>query len=1157
MNDDQKTRGQLLEELAALRLRLAAADEGERSRAETQLRNSEAFLNSIIEQSPYSIWISDEKGTLIRLNRACKDVLKISEEDVVGRYNIFEDNIVREQGYMPLVESVFRQGQTVRFELEYSTAQLDILDLESRVSLYLDVTIFPIKDTSGKITNAVIQHVDITERKQAAEALRRERDLLERLMETSPVAIAVLDREGQITFANRQAETVLGLSRDEITQRAYNEPTWRITNFDGEPLSDDQLPFLRVKASGKSVFGVRHAVEKTGGEHIYLSINASPILDHENRFDGMIAVMEDITEQIKAEKALRESEERYRVLVNASPTAIAVIQEGHYAFVNPAMAYMLGYDSLEKVVGLSPLDVTAPEYQSAVRDRVKNAELGKSNPLIEIVLVRSDRSTLFFEAASVPINFQGKPAVLLIGQDTTERRQAETALREREATLKALFNAPFETIALLDHDGIVLNINENGARRLGFAPGELIGKNAYNILPSEIAQSRKAIIDRVFETGSPAHFEDRRAGVQYASSVYPVFDDQSGQVNSVAIYAADITERRQIEEALRESEGKFSRAFYNHPIAMQILDLADGIRLDMNDSFYQLTGYSKEELVGSNIHDLNIWNNPDEVMASLGRLAKVSYTKNDPGEIVTKSGEIRNILISSAVLDLGGKRLAIGSFVDITERKRAEAALLKTQFAVDNSSIAVIVFNVEGRITYVNEMACQNLQYSREELLSMTIPDIDHALRAEGVKEPKKDKNLTSERRHVRKDGTTFPVLVTTTYLDFEGEDLFYSFVLNITALKEAEKQLREYSEHLEEMVEERTVELRQINKQISTILDNTPDAVLLLNGQGIIESANPAFCDFFKCQSYGPLGQPLTSLIAPAYHALIDDYFESIEDQADTTRLEAVANHKDKTSFDADIALAKIKEKDNLIGIVCTIRDISALKAVERMKDEFLATAAHELRTPLTSVRGFSEILLERELSQERQDYYHRIIKEQSTHLAQIIDDLLDISRLEAGHGLELRNETISLDEIISSVVKPFIDTSPQHTFDLVCNSDVPPTIGDPFRLNQVFQNLLSNAVKFSPEGGEISITREVVGDSIRVGIHDQGIGLSKKQQENIFERFYRVDSTSTSIGGTGLGLTISKLIVELHGGNMWVESELGKGSTFFFTLPIQSTED
>ncbi len=155
-------------------------DISERKRVEEALITSEVFLNSIIEQSPHPMWISDDRGTLVRLNRACRELLHLSEEEVVGKYNVLHDNIVEQQGFMPMVRRVFENGETARFELTYDSSQLDSLQLEKTASVVLEVTIFPIRDANGKLTNAVIQHVDVTERRRAeAERAKLESRLME------------------------------------------------------------------------------------------------------------------------------------------------------------------------------------------------------------------------------------------------------------------------------------------------------------------------------------------------------------------------------------------------------------------------------------------------------------------------------------------------------------------------------------------------------------------------------------------------------------------------------------------------------------------------------------------------------------------------------------------------------------------------------------------------------------------------------------------------------------------------------------------------------------------------------------------------------------------------------------------------------------------
>jgi len=187
----------------------------ERKRAEQALKDTQTFLDSIVEQSPYAMWISDESGTLIRLNPACCDLLHITAEEVVGKYNVLRDSLVEEQGFLPLVKAVFEEGSTARFVIAYDSSRLKPLKLERAASVTLDVTIFPIRDATGRITNAVIQHVDITERKRMEERLA----WLASFPEQNPNPVMELNLQGQVTYLNPVAERLfpdlrsLGLAR--------------------------------------------------------------------------------------------------------------------------------------------------------------------------------------------------------------------------------------------------------------------------------------------------------------------------------------------------------------------------------------------------------------------------------------------------------------------------------------------------------------------------------------------------------------------------------------------------------------------------------------------------------------------------------------------------------------------------------------------------------------------------------------------------------------------------------------------------------------------------------------------------------------------------------------------------------------------------------
>jgi len=238
-------------------------------------------------------------------------------------------------------------------------------------------------------------------------------------------------------------------------------------------------------------------------------------------------------------------------------------------------------------------------------------------------------------------------------------------------------------------------------------------------------------------------------------------------------------------------------------------------------------------------------------------------------------------------------------------------------------------------------------------------------------------------------------------------------------------------------------------------------------------------------------------------------------------------------------------------------------LQELDKMKDTFLSTVSHELRTPLTSIKSFTEILLSyEEEDKETQREFLNIINEESDRLTKLIDDFLDISKIESGQ-MQWKNTEPVITEIIKSATNATSALSTQKNLrvNVELEPNLPPVWGDKDRLVQVVTNLLSNAIKFTPEGGEIRVAAEVlkgseagsVSDVMRVSVSDTGIGVAPEEQERIFEKFRQAGNTLTDKPkGTGLGLAICKEIVEHYGGKIWVESELGKGSTFYFTLPI-----
>lgn len=231
-------------------------------------------------------------------------------------------------------------------------------------------------------------------------------------------------------------------------------------------------------------------------------------------------------------------------------------------------------------------------------------------------------------------------------------------------------------------------------------------------------------------------------------------------------------------------------------------------------------------------------------------------------------------------------------------------------------------------------------------------------------------------------------------------------------------------------------------------------------------------------------------------------------------------------------------------------------LKELDRMKSEFLSTAAHELRTPLTSILGFSEILIERKLDEEKRTRFLETINKEAGDLTDIVNDLLDVSSIEAGTGFEIRKAPIQFKEVLLKSINLVKGQTDEHTFKVNIPHDLPEIEADKNRMYQVMENLLNNAVKFSPKGGEVTVSIEAAKDELKISVADEGIGIPEEDLPHIFDRFYRASNAArAAIRGTGLGLGIVKYIVESHAGRILVQSKPGKGSTFRFTLPIKST--
>jgi PAS domain S-box-containing protein len=257
---------------------------------------------------------------------------------------------------------------------------------------------------------------------------------------------------------------------------------------------------------------------------------------------------------------------------------------------------------------------------------------------------------------------------------------------------------------------------------------------------------------------------------------------------------------------------------------------------------------------------------------------------------------------------------------------------------------------------------------------------------------------------------------------------------------------------------------------------------------------------------------------------------------------------------YQVQTALVRSEDQSS-IGVVAIFNDITDIRSIERMKTAFVSTVSHELRTPLTSIKGFISTLL-----QDTEGFYdaetvrefYTIIDQECDRLTRLISDLLNVSRIEAGRALDLNPTQLVLKDIVDKVVAAQKSYTSKHEFKVDMDADIPVIVADSDKVDQILTNLTNNAVKYSPNGGTVSVIGRKVDGVVRVTVADQGMGIPKEHLSKVFDRFHRVDNRDTrKVGGTGIGLYLVKHLVEAHGGRIWVDSEVGKGSQFTFELP------
>ena len=748
--------------------------------------------------------------------------------------------------------------------------------------------------------------------------------------------------------------------------------------------------------------------------------------------------------------------------------------------------------------------------------------------------------------------------IVLSGLSLRSRRQ----IVESEKRYRNVINSTAEGYGKIDPQGRLLEVNKAFCDMLGMTPDEMLGKHPYEFSTgenrvhferkiSEVATSNQRQYDVVFENklGKAVHAHVSATSIK----------DSSDNVTGAFAFFTDITERKEAEHELEFQK----RALDEHAI-VSITDVKGNITY-INNKFCDISGYTRQELLGQNHRLLKSGEHPPEFYADIWRTIGSGKVWN--GSIINKNKAGGFYWVNSTIvpfLDDQGKPFQyVAIRTDTTAQKQADVAMYESEkrfrAMVENAGDAIYIHDRYGKIFDINQIACDQLGYTRDELLALSVAQLDAAIDFDNLREtwdlgeadPKKYP-LTLETAHRRKDGSTFPIEVRISLLPSEDGTRFVAMVRDISERKKADERIKE-SERL-----------------LSAAINNISDGFVLCDGDGRIVLFNSRFKALY------PHSRDLIQ-----QGALFEDFlregakrdeYPDAKGRVEAWLSERLAKGRERgASFDqqlvgdrwVQISIGRLPD-GGWVGIHVDITPFKeAVESADKAnlaKSEFLSSMSHELRTPLNAILGFAQMLEynpKEPLSGFQKESVDHIMKG-GQHLLELINDILDLARIEAGK-VELSIENIAPLKIFEECLSLIVNMAKARGINIStpdAAQEVPLVLADHTRFKQVLLNFLSNAVKYNRENGTVFIDfAETDADTLRISVTDTGEGISEVQQKELFKPFSRLGAENTEIEGTGIGLVVCKDLIDLMNGTVGMESEVGKGSSFWFELPLAKT--
>ena len=1135
----------------------------ERRKSELSIKEKEYQYQTLFTLSPSGIVIEDEKGTILEVNPAFCELLGYKAEELLGQK-------IHVLSHPDAKRQVDKNIKTILAGQKLKHVEKSIT--KDGTPIYVELNERKFTLPNGK--NGIICIAEnITQRLNAENQLKQEHNKSERLrkfnevlISATPYPIYYKDAEGKYLGCNSAFTEQLGYTSDEIKGKTVHE-LWPSELAEVYHQRDLELLQDRKKQVYEWKLKDKH------GEERQIIYSKDVFYDEVGNVAGMLGAYMDITDRKQAEDALRESETKYRLLVeNITDLIVKIDTEGKFLFVSHSYCKLFGKTEQEllgskfmpqvhnadKTASAKALKkVFSPPYHSYAEERaltkkgwrwlawVDTAVLDKNNKVIEIVSV---------------------------GRDITERKTVEEALIASEVTFRGLFDNATDAIYILDSDGTFLDVNQGAVKMYGYPREFFVGKTPeFLSAPGKNdLQETMIMIEKAFK-GEPQKFEFW--GLDSKDRVFPkdvrLYRSVYFGKEVVITFAQDITERKKAEFEMQQAADIFNN-IQTGTYIYHLEDLNDDRTLRLvlaNPASEKLTNVPVKDIVGKTL---------DEIFPGLRKAGIPQEYANvirtgvpyEIDEIIYGDDRVIESSFSVNTFPLPDQRIGV-SFENITERKKAEISLRENESKLRRifNAFPDIFFksSADGIIEEVSPSIEKIAGYKPEDVIgkpsvSFYASESDHTAIGRILFIFREVSDFDTILK--TKDGQLLYCSLSARLVFDEDNQLMGTegVIRDISDRKKSELEIRKLSRSVEQspvivVITDLDAKIQYVNPRFSAVTGYRYDEV---------KGKNPSILKSGKTskETYTSMWQTIKS--GKDWNGELLNKKKSGELYWESAHISPLKNEDGKIShfigLKEDISKRKQMEQD-LIS--------AKLKAEEsdKLKSAFLANMSHEIRTPMNAIIGFSQLLNDPDISDEERFHYISLIQNSGNDLLGLIDDIIDISKIEAGQ-IKIFKSQYFIDNILNELqdsYKQLLRT--KHNKDKVelkyrkpSGSNKVVIFSDIDRLKQIFRNLLSNAIKFTDFGlieFGFTIEAKTKNSQIKFYVRDTGIGIPKDKLDLIFESFRQVHASRHRLyGGTGLGLAITKKMVEILGGEIWAESTPGQGSTFYFTLPFEPIE-